>query len=315
MLLLRDLLAVSVLTVGLYGSTAAAQFSFAAFGDTPYNREEEPQFITMMSEMNHQRLAFALHVGDFKDSQTACSDELFKQRREWFELAHHAFFYTPGDNEWTDCGRTSWGRRDPLERLAKLRELFFSQDTSLGQRRLRVERQTARGYPEHMRWMIENVLFATLNIPGPDNHRKDMPEESTQRTTALLQWMRESFRIAADRKLPALVLATQGNLWTGNRGYTEILAVLAEEAQRYSGEVLVIHGDTHWFRFDRPLVDRRSGRKIDNVTRLEVYGSPFVNWIYVTVDTDSARAQFAAIPGSRVVAGQQPDRKAVNGQR
>jgi hypothetical protein len=166
-----------------------------------------------------------------------------------------------------------------------------------------------------MRWMIENVLFATLNIPGPDNHRKDMPDESTQRTSALLQWMRESFRIATERKLPALVLATQGNLWTGNRGYAEILAVLAEEAQRYPGEVLVIHGDTHWFRFDRPLVDRRSGRKIDNVTRLEVYGSPFVNWIYVTVDTDSARAQFAAIPGSRLVAGQQPDRKAVNGER
>jgi hypothetical protein len=159
------------------------------------------------------------------------------------------------------------------------------------------------------------VLFATLNIPGPDNHRKDMPDESTQRTAALLQWMRESFRIAAERKLPALVLATQANLWTGNRGYAEIVAALAEEAQRYPGEVLVIHGDTHWFRFDRPLVDRRSGRKIENVTRLEVYGSPFVNWIYVTVNTDSARAQFTAIPGSRIVAGQHSDRKAVNGER
>src|SRR2546421_11621793 len=162
-MLLHHLVAVLVLIV-LCGSTPAAQFSFAAFGDTPYNREEEPQFITMMAEMNHQRVAFAVHVGDFKDSQTACSDELFKQRREWFGLAHHAFFYTPGDNEWTDCGRTSWGRRDPLERLAKLRELFFSQDTSLGQRSLRVERQTASGYPEHMRWVFENVLFATLNI-------------------------------------------------------------------------------------------------------------------------------------------------------
>jgi hypothetical protein len=282
----------------------AAQFAFGALGDTPYNREEEPQFVTMMAEMNHQRLAFAVHVGDFKDSRSACTDELFRQRREWFDLSHHPFFYTPGDNEWTDCDRTAWGRRAPLERLAKLREFFFFQDASLGQRSLRADRQTARGYPEHMRWRIEDVLFATLNIPGPDNHRKDMPEESKRRTAALLQWMREAFRIASERRLPALVLATQGNLWTGNSGYSEILSALAEEAQRFDGEVLVVHGDTHWFRFDQPLVDPHSGRKISNVTRLEVYGSPFVNWIYVTVTTGSGRAKFTAVPGSQLNAGQ-----------
>ncbi|MGZ5091173.1 MAG: hypothetical protein ACXWCY_16220 [Burkholderiales bacterium] len=295
-----NLVGAFMLTLAICASAPAAQFSFAALGDTPYNREEEPQFVTMMAEMNHQRLAFAVHVGDFKDSLTACSDELFKQRREWFGLSHHPFFYTPGDNEWTDCGRTAWGRREPLERLAKLRELFFSQDASIGQRSMKADRQTARGYPEHMRWMVENVLFATLNVPGPDNHRKDMPEEASRRTPALLQWMREAFRIAGDRKLPALVLAMQGNLWTGNRGYSDIIAALAEEAQRYPGEVLVIHGDTHWFRFDRPLVDPRSGRHVENVTRLEVYGSPFINWIYVTANTDNGRARFSAIPGSQL---------------
>ncbi|MGZ5153432.1 MAG: hypothetical protein ACXWC5_25705 [Burkholderiales bacterium] len=295
-----NLVGAFMLTLAICASAPAAQFSFAALGDTPYNREEEPQFVTMMAEMNHQRLAFAVHVGDFKDSLTACSDELFKQRREWFGLSHHPFFYTPGDNERTDCGRTAWGRREPLERLAKLRELFFSQDASIGQRSMKADRQTARGYPEHMRWMVENVLFATLNVPGPDNHRKDMPEEASRRTPALLQWMREAFRIAGDRKLPALVLAMQGNLWTGNRGYSDIIAALAEEAQRYPGEVLVIHGDTHWFRFDRPLVDPRSGRHVENVTRLEVYGSPFINWIYVTANTDNGRARFSAIPGSQL---------------
>jgi hypothetical protein len=114
--------------------------------------------------------------------------------------------------------------------------------------------------------------------------------------------MHESFNIARERKLPAVVLATQANLWTGNGAYAEIVARLAEEAQRYSGEVLVVHGDTHWFRFDRPLVDPISGQKVENVTRLEVYGSPFVNWIYVTVNTGNGRARFSAVPGSRLVA-------------
>jgi hypothetical protein len=297
-------LAALCLACGLWGPALSAQFSFAALGDVPYNREEEPQFVTMMAEMNHQRLAFALHVGDFKDSRSACSDEVFKQRREWFDLAHHAFFYTPGDNEWTDCGKTAWDRREPLDRLEKLRELFFFRDTSLGQRPLTVESQRAKGYPENMRWTVEHVLFATVNVPGPDNNRKQMADESRRRTSALLQWMRDAFRIAKERKLPALVLATQADLWTGNRAFGEILATLAEEAQRYSGEVLVIHGDTHWFRFDRPLVDPRSQRPVENVSRLEVYGSPFVNWIQVTVNTERPRARFSVIPGSELLRDQ-----------
>jgi hypothetical protein len=289
-----------VLSAAAGAPAFAAQFSFAAFGDTPYNSDEEPQLIAMIAEMNHQRLAFSLHVGDFKDSRTECSDALFLQRREWFALSQHPFFFTPGDNEWVDCRRARWTPRDPLERLAKLRELFFTRDSSLGQRPLPAERQGARGYPENLRWLVEDVVFATVNIPGPDNHRSAMPEESRRRTSAVIDWMREAFRIARSRRLPAVVLATQANLWTGNSGYAEILSTLAAEAQRFEGEVLVVHGDTHWFRFDKPLVHAASGRKIGNVSRLEVYGSPFVNWVYVTVSTENGRAKFTAVPGGDV---------------
>ena len=276
---------------------SAAQFSFAAFGDVPYNAAEEPQLVQMIAEMNREPLAFAMHVGDFKSAQSECSDELFLQRREWFSLSHHPFVFIPGDNEWTDCGRAYWARHEPLERLARLRQLFFATDTTLGQRPLGVERQTARGYPEHLRWIIEDVVFATLNVPGPNNNAAVL-RESRPRTAALLDWMREAFRIARGRKSPALILALQANIWSGSAAYADILATLAGEAQRYDGEVLVVHGDTHWYRFDQPLVDARSGKKIGNVTRLEVFGSPFVNWVHVTVHVASGRARFSAVPGS-----------------
>lgn len=295
----RTLTALAV-SLALCTPAAAAQFAFAAFGDTPYTVDEEPQLVAMIAEMNRERLAFALHVGDFKDSRTECSDELFVQRRDWFALSHHPFFFTPGDNDWVDCTRSRWAPREPLERLDKLRQLFFTRDVSLGQRTLPASRQSARGYPENMRWLVEDTLFATLNIPGPDNNRALMPTEAARRTPALLDWMRDAFRIARERKLPALVLAMQANIWTGNAAYAELLMALATEAQRYDGEVLVIHGDTHWFRFDKPLVDPRSGQRLENVTRLEVYGSPFVNWIYVTVTTENGRARFTAIPGSQI---------------
>ena len=176
----------------------------------------------MIGEMNRERLAFVVHVGDFKIARAECSDALFLQRREWFGLSHHPFFYTPGDNEWIDCGRAGSAPHEPLERLGKLRELFFAGDTTLGPaRRWPRSARADRGYPENMRWLVEDVVFATLNVPGPDNNAR-MPEESKPRTAALLDWMREAFGIARSRKLPGVVLALQADLWTGNsalRGY------------------------------------------------------------------------------------------------
>jgi hypothetical protein len=275
---------------------SAAQFAFGAFGDVPYGRDEEAHFLTMIAQMNRQDLAFAVHVGDFKAAQSECSDELFLQRRESFELSHHPFFFIPGDNEWIDCRRARWAPRDPLERLAKLRELFFPKPTSLGQRPLAVERQNER-YPEHMRWKVQNVVFATLNVPGPNNNAQ-MPEESKPRTAAVLEWMRGTFQLAQKEKLPAVVLALHANPWTGSAGYQELLDALAKSASAYQGEVLVVHGDTHRFRFDRPMVDRSSGRKLTNVRRLEVYGSPFVDWAYVTVTVEGGKASFDVVRGS-----------------
>jgi hypothetical protein len=275
----------------------AAQFAFGAFGDVPYNAEEEAQFPTLIAEMNHQHLAFVMHVGDFKSSLMDCSDDLFLQRREWFGLSHHPFIYIPGDNDWLDCGRARWARRDPMERLRKLRELFFASDSALGQRPLAVTRQTARGYPEHLRWIYDDVLFATLNIPGPNNNARS-PEESQPRTAAALAWLQEAFANARERKLPAIVIGVQANLFSGNPAYQPFIAALAAEAQRFRGEVLVVHGDTHLYHFDKPLVDPRSGSKVENATRIEVPGSPFVNWVYVTVMVENGRARFDAKPGS-----------------
>jgi hypothetical protein len=293
---MKSLGAVLLLLVLTAPPAGATQFAFGAFGDAPYGAHEEAHFLTMIAQMNRQKLAFSIHVGDFKAAQSECSDTLFTQRLEWFELSQHPFFYIPGDNEWIDCTRARRAPHDPIERLAKLRELFYPSGRSLGQRHLGIERQNER-YPEHMRWITGDVLFATLNVPGADNNRR-MPAESGPRTAAVLEWITNAFRIARERGLPALVIAMHANPLTGNPGYREIVDALVEHALGFPGEVLLVHGDTHRFRFDRPLVDRRSGRRVENVQRLEVFGSPFVDWVYVSVSIEERKARFEAVRGS-----------------
>jgi len=36
------------------------------------------------------------------------------------------------------------------------------------------------------------------------------------------------------------------------RGYTNFLAKVVEEDQGVPGQVLFVHGDTHFFKFDKP---------------------------------------------------------------
>ena len=291
----------AALWVALCGSIVAADFTFAAFGDTPYTRDEEERFPDLIAEMNREDLAFVVHVGDFKSANARCTDELFLQRREWFEYSHHPFVFVPGDNEWTDCRRFSAGRYEPLERLRKLRELFFRGEESLGQRRIRLARQSA-DYPEHARWRHEDVLFVTLNVPGPDNNARLMPEESRHRTAAGNEWLGQSFGLARVNGLRAVVILIQGNPWaspTGRYfGYRELISALARETREFPGEVLLVHGDTHRHRVDRPLRDLETGTPVVNLLRVEVFGSPSMNWVKIRVIEDAGRVRFEVTPGS-----------------
>ncbi|HSE01660.1 MAG TPA: hypothetical protein VLB72_13080, partial [Burkholderiales bacterium] len=221
-------------------SARAAEFTFGVLGDTPYTWFEETYFPGLLEGMSREDLAFVVHVGDFKSARASCSDELFRQRREWLDLVRHPLIFVPGDNEWADCHILLAGGYEPLERLAKLRELFFRDEESLGRRRIRLERQSP-SYPEHARWRHGEVLFVTLNVPGNANNARHMPEEFRSRSAALARWLEQSFGIARASRLPAVVLFMQANPWAAPSaryfGYRELLATLAKEALGFDGEV------------------------------------------------------------------------------
>jgi hypothetical protein len=119
-------------------------FSFAVIGDAPYNAREELEFDAMLARIGGEQLAFVVHVGDIKaGGGSACTDALYLDRRSRLDASRHALVLTPGDNDWTDCRRDSNGGMDPLERLARMRELFFADGWSLGRSRMPLARQEA----------------------------------------------------------------------------------------------------------------------------------------------------------------------------
>lgn len=277
----------------------AETFSFAVIGDVPYSEFERRHLPKMLEEIGRTEAAFIVHSGDIKDGYSECSDAVFRDRLTLFEAAPLPFILVPGDNEWTDCARGSNGRYVPLERLQTLRDLFFAGDTTLGKRKLRVQRQSSTsGFPEfreNVRWVHDRVLLLGLNIPGDTNNwgwRAAPNREFPRRNKANLAWLREGFAMARRERLAAVVIIIQANprfeaaeSSPRRRGYRDFLWLLRRETLAFDGQVLLIHGDTHSHRIDKPLVDPKTGLTVENFTRLETYGSPFMGWITVTADS------------------------------
>jgi hypothetical protein len=288
--------------VAFIGDLIAADFSFGALGDMPYSRDEEERFPGLIAEMGREELAFIVHVGDLKSAISTCSDEIYLERRDWFQASRHPFIFVPGDNDWKDCGRPFGAARDPLERLDKLRELFFSRDTSLGQHRLSLARQASPAggyrYPEHARWEHDGVLFLTLNAPGPNNASGT---EGSVRNRAIRQWLAESFSMARARSLRGLVVFMHGDPWNHagelRKGFAGLMETLAAETRAFEGAVLVVNGDSHRYRVDRPLRNPATGAPLANFLRVNVFGSPWMRWVRIRVIEDGGKVRFEASPG------------------
>ena len=298
--------------LGLAGGVAAEpsgkdglktpMFEFGLIGDFPYDAEQYPKWITLIEKMNQEQLAFVVHDGDFKGGAVRCDDALYHARLAEFQSFVHPFVFIPGDNDWTDCHRPAAGGYDPLERLDFLRRVFYPDEFSLGRRTIRLTRQSETpGYEtfvENVRWVYGQVVFVGLNVQGSNNNLGRTPEQDQEyvgRNAANLYWIAEGFRTAREVGSAAVMLIFQANpefeVWPARpagSGFTDTIAAIERETLGFGKPVVVVHGDSHYFRIDKPLRASTTGRRIERFTRVETFGSPDVHWLRAKVDPRDA---------------------------
>ena len=295
-----------IILIGICFATVHAQggsgaFSFALIADMPYNSYERSAVADIMREIDAEALAFVIHAGDLKSGSDQCDDGVLLWNRALFDRSRHPLIYVPGDNDWTDCHRESNGGHDPEERLQKLRNTFYTSDNGLGRRSIRLTRQSddARysDYRENVRWQQGAVLFVALHIVGSNNNwgrSAATDAEYRRRNAADIAWLEESFRLASQRLARAVVVVIHANPLfevpatdRARRGYNDFLDHLYAETVAFGKPVLLLHGDTHHQRVDHPLTDRSTGREIENFTRAEAFGSPWIGWVKINVNPSS----------------------------
>jgi hypothetical protein len=275
-------------------------WSFAVLGDAPYLPWEESQYRETLADLDAHPIDFAVHVGDI--FWHPCSDENYRKALGRFEGLRHPLIYTPGDNEWRDCWEPESGAFNPQERLASLRRIFFADPShSLGHPHLPVVSQGGEFF-ENQRWVDRGIVFATTHVVSRLSLRHpehaDLAAEQREMEAAAA-WVRATFAFAKQTNASAVVIAFQADANFGKPfddryrvSFDPWMLALEEESEQFPRPVLLAHGDGHKYTVDHPLLSRRSGSVIENVTRLEVPGSPRVGWVRVVV-TPGAKQQFA----------------------
>ncbi|MBT5415737.1 MAG: hypothetical protein HOH66_02255 [Rhodospirillaceae bacterium] len=286
-----------MILVALIGAARAEEsVSFVAYGDMPYGEETLEAYRALLKEIAAQGTGLAIHVGDIKSSKADCTDTLLDARLAEMKAMAGALVYTPGDNEWTDCHRGEDPRfSDPEERLARVRALGFPAAESLGAAPLALIRQADEGpryaaYVENARWRLGSVQFGTVHVVGSNNNRDDAAEFSA-REGAGIAWIGEIFQAADRVDAQAVVIALHADLFRpvdGPSGFARIDAALRAGARAFGGPVLLVHGDSHVFAFDRPFFDG-DGPVVPNLWRLEVPGARDIRAARVTVEPNGAR--------------------------
>lgn len=322
-----------VLAVAALSTPAAAsqddRYTFAVIGDIPYGDAALARFPANIAQINADRdVRWVNHLGDIKSGSSVCSDEYFQQIKQDFDQFKDPFVYTIGDNEWTDCHRPNNGAYNPLERLAKLRQVFFAQPgRTLGEHSARVESQADWGLPENVRWSAAGVGFAAVHIVGSNNslvpwtgNTAPTPQQTAEvlgRTAAAVQHIHDTFAEAQRAHQRSVVLLTQADMFDptvpnpsfdGSYGFQPIVAAIVREAAAFKGQVYLFNGDSHVFNADHPLAAGSSWlgfygvtQPLTNLTRITVDGSNNANdYLRVTVNHRGQQLTWTKVPFTAV---------------
>ncbi len=308
-------------------STSAAPpehaLTFAVVGDLPYNDDQKfalDRYITPRIAEDTS-VPFVVHLGDYKGGRKSpCTKAAMIEHQNWMLGLPMPVFYTPGDNEWTDCDRkANRPVRSSLGELKNIRSTFFDPPPAVPKELNAVWQNSA---PENALWSLRDVVFATLHVSGSNNGRNAGKEcsrgirpkcdktealiaDAQQREQSAFAWIDETFARAGAENAKAVVFATQADLTAGNKNlgacteeqpikcnaYALITSHLIAGAKAFEKPVLVMHGDTSPYCLDRAF----GGEEAPHLWRLNAAGDfVLIDAVRVTVQPN-AKEPFQAI--------------------
>jgi hypothetical protein len=250
-------LSASCLLAPALAVAAPPDFAFGIINHAVKNSDES-MLRRAITETDADNLAFVV-VNGIKSPTEDCSDALYGQRRDLLNQAQNGLIMSLAASDWALC-KDEAQQSDAIERLSRVREMFYGGELSFGASKLPLLRQSLtakfRSYTENSRWEFGNTLFATVNLPANNNHflqSGGRNSEFEDRLIANRNWLQHLFAYAALKKSGAIVFFTDGNpfgpppkrsfLRTQRDGFSETRRLFSELSEKFRGRVLIVHGE------------------------------------------------------------------------
>ena len=277
--------------LGTTVDASANPLDIAVIGDVPYGPIATEHYPELIAGINGDpKVRRVVHVGDIKAGAAECTDEWYAFIRSSFDDFKDPLVYTPGDNEWTDCHRPNNGSYNPLERLDRIREVFYEEPgVTMGRRSMRVETQP--GFPENQHWIESRVVFVTAHAVGSNNGLGTWTGESgptpeqlaafSARDAANRAWIEHAFDLAEEMGAAGVAVFIQADMWSNgivagsasHTGHQAFVETLAGRAYDFGKPVVLVVGDTHRYRVLQPLVGDATygiGFDVPNLTQVTI---------------------------------------------
>jgi len=272
----------------------AQDFKIITLGDMPYGDPAMvyPPYEALIEAINQKAVDLVIHVGDTKGGGS-CSDRILNDQLRYMNSFSAPLIYTPGDNEWTDCAHMTGGADDPIERLAYIRNTYFSEpSTSFGVHKISLEHQGEIGFPENARFTKDGITVISAHVVGSNNNLQATDiasvEEFFSRSKATTEWMVGSFDAAMRSDIIVLAIHADmfefdfnefnGERWLRHSGFSEFGYALQRAARKFAKPVLLVFGDSHVHKVFKPFP-----QSAPNVTAMEVYGYHEMHAVEITI--------------------------------
>ncbi len=273
--------------------SAVSTFSFALIGDVPYSDSDVASMGDLVADINNDPdVRFVAHVGDVKAGELTCSDAVLTARFNLFQAFEDPFWFTPGDNEWTDC-HAAVPAYNPLNRLTKVRSLFYPVPTrTTGGTSMAVTPQ-ASPYVENVWFQRDCVMFGSIHQVGSLNGLAPWTNETAAETQARENEV--AARIAADvawvdRIFDQAIAADSAGVFlliheapSTGAGTVDVRNRVESRASTFGKPVILANGSEHVYQVEPGFLG------VGNLTRWQTMGGAgaTASWLKVAVDCSS----------------------------
>lgn len=235
---------------------------FAVIGHSFHDDGGEKRLKEALERTGDASYDFVVAAG-IKAEDEPCQDTLYTKRRDLYDSARRPLIVVPAASDWTGCVDRA-GAPVAVQRLSRIRELFFGEQLSLGRRQIEVARLSAtaryRRYAENAHWEVGNVLYATINLPSNNNNYiadAGRNNEFEDRWVANRYWLKRVFTHAQRSRADAIVLFSEAGIGMlepkrgllarlrrpptlAQDGLLQTRRLLTTLAQKYPGKVLLV---------------------------------------------------------------------------